>query len=549
MNLIRLLFSRSGGETPSATAPLPSADHRIWRRFAFGLLGGFAAIGVVITAMMLLHHYRYHVWAQRANLEDTLWSQRRLALAVAGRCADLRGSDGPELPAAAQIERAIALVARGDSTTSAAIKTQLEEFTAAVQRSAAATDYDRALVEFLEHRFHLAAVQARLAADAAAADLRGARAAKDAEADDRADEARERKRDAHMLAGFALCVGDEVEDALTEFVAAQDDHAPEIDDERWNSLQNRIGQLHWGLAARIPTRAGRDHLDAAIAAYRNALELSKRSLVPPDCMGTQRNLGLALLDRAERTPASDSAPFIGDAVAALRAALAASDPLHTPEQWVAARRGLAAALEQQTERDDPFDAAVYHRRTVALARDALAVLDRERSPGEWAMLQTCLGEALVSQAALSQSPKARALLIDAVAAHRRALTVATPERLPQLWTASQIDLGTALTRLAVAGESAAAAPLFSEAAAACRSTFAVITREQLPVDWAKAQAALALILRTHAERSTSPEATVLLEEASTACRRALTVFTAGEFPSLHAAILTESATIQLRNGS
>jgi tetratricopeptide (TPR) repeat protein len=152
--------------------------------------------------------------------------------------------------------------------------------------------------------------------------------------------------------------------------------------------QNNLGNALWRLGER---ESGTARLEAAVTAYREALQERTRERVPLDWAMTQNNLGNALWTLGERESGT----------ARLEAAVTA-----------------------------------YH--------EALQERTRERVPLQWAMTQNNLGIAL---AILGERESGMARLEEAVTAYREALQERTRERVPLQWAGTQNNLGNALRTL------------------------------------------------------------------------------------------------------
>jgi tetratricopeptide (TPR) repeat protein len=273
-------------------------------------------------------------------------------------------------------------------------------------------------------------------------------------------------------------------------------------DQRGVALNN-LGNALQTLGER---ESGTARLDAAVAAYREALKEYTRERVPLQWATTQNNLGAALTILGQRESGSAR---LDEAVAAYREVLKEYTRERVPLQWAMTQNNLGNALWTLGQRESgtaQLDAAV------AAYREALKEYTRERVPLEWATTQNNLGAALQI---LGARESGTARLDAAVAAYREALKEYTRERVPLQWAMTQNNLGAALQILG-ARESGTARP--DEAVAAYREALKEYTRERVPLDWAMTQNNLGNALRALGERESG---TARLDEAVAAYREAL----------------------------
>jgi tetratricopeptide (TPR) repeat protein len=200
------------------------------------------------------------------------------------------------------------------------------------------------------------------------------------------------------------------------------------------------------------------------------------------------------------------------AIAAFRAALEVWTRERVPLDWATAQNNLGTALSTMGEREE---GVARLKEAVAAFRAALKVGTRERVPLDWAMTQNNLGTAL---GALGERQEGVARLEEAVAAFRAALKVRTRKRVPLQWATAQNNLGTALARL---GEREEGVARLEEAEAAFRAALEVRTRERVPFHWALTQENVGLALISLGRRRKD---LVSLEQAVEAIGGALEVF-------------------------
>ena len=254
--------------------------------------------------------------------------------------------------------------------------------------------------------------------------------------------------------------------------------------------------------------SGAERLQAAVTAFRAALEELTRERVPLGWATVQNNLGNAFLTLGER---ESGTARLEEAVAAYRAALEVQTRERVPLDWARTQLNLGNALLRLGERES---GTVRLEAAVAAYRSALDVRTRERVPLDWAMTQLNLGNAL---AALGARESGTARLEEAVTAYRAALEEFTRQRVPLCWASTQMNLGAALLRL---GACESGTVRLEEAVAAFRVALEESTRERVPLDWAATQSNLGTAQRTLGERESG---TTRLEEAVVAYRYALDV--------------------------
>jgi tetratricopeptide (TPR) repeat protein len=254
-------------------------------------------------------------------------------------------------------------------------------------------------------------------------------------------------------------------------------------------------------------------LEQAVAAFRAALAVRSRDLVPFDWAITQSNLGAALLRLAER---DSGTARLEEAVATYHLALEElgrnRDPLGPlPLLWAGMQNNLGVALLWLGQSEDE---TAQFEDAIAAFRAALTVRRRDREPRDWAATQDNLGTALLW---LGQSEHETAQFEDAIAAFRAALTVRRRDRMPLAWAATKNNLGDALR---VLGEGESGTARLKQAVATLRAALEERTRERVPLDWAATQKNLGIALSRLGERENG---TARLEEASAAFEACLTI--------------------------
>jgi tetratricopeptide (TPR) repeat protein len=284
------------------------------------------------------------------------------------------------------------------------------------------------------------------------------------------------------------------------------------DADQRGTAQNNLGNALRTLGER---EAGTERLEAAVAAYRAALEEYTRDRVPLQWAAVQMNLGTALLTLGEREAGTER---LEEAVVAYRAALQEYTRDRVPLGWAMAQMNLGIALQALGAREagtGRLEAAV------AAYRAALEEFLRDRVPLDWARTQSNLGNALRT---LGEREAGTDRLEEAVAAFRAALKEWTRDRVPLQWAGTQNNLGVALRTL---GEREAGTERLEAAVAAHRAALEEFTRDRVPLDWAGTQMTLGNALQNLGEREGGTDR---LEEAVVAHRAALEEFTRDRVP-------------------
>jgi tetratricopeptide (TPR) repeat protein len=285
---------------------------------------------------------------------------------------------------------------------------------------------------------------------------------------------------------------------------------------QWAQTQNRLGNALARRGVQEETREkGIPLLQAAVAAYGEALQEYTREGAPRDWAGTQMNLGIALDMFGERE--RDRAK-LEEAAKAYRDALQELSREDEPFTWASAQMDLGNALETLGELETGTERLDEAR---AAYGETLKVYNREREPLDWARAQFNLGSAL---RALGEREKSTARLKEAVAAYREALKERTRERNARAWAITQNNLAKTLRRL---GGLETGTVALEEAVTAYRESLKEWTRERSPPDWAITQMNLGDALETLGKRESG---TARLEEAVAAYREALQENTRARVP-------------------
>ena len=254
--------------------------------------------------------------------------------------------------------------------------------------------------------------------------------------------------------------------------------------------------------------AGRDRLERAVGAYRQALTVYTRHRAPLEWAKVQNSLGLVLRDLAQREAGTER---LEQAVAAHHAALKVFSPEHNPLKWAAVQGNLGAVLRRLGELET---GTARLEQAIAAHRAALEKFSREHTPHDWALEQDHLGDALSS---LGERKNSTVPLEQALDAHRAALEVLTRDKVPLTWAATQNNLGVTLMAL---GQHGTGTERLEQSVDAYRAALQERTRERTPLDWALTQYNLGIALSTLGGRKDDRE---LFEEAQNAYRAALEV--------------------------
>jgi tetratricopeptide (TPR) repeat protein len=291
--------------------------------------------------------------------------------------------------------------------------------------------------------------------------------------------------------------------------------------EDWAMSQNALGIALMTLGMR---QEGAEALDAAVAAFRAALEIRTRDALPLEWALTQNNLGITLMRLGER---QDGTLSLSAAVTAYRAALEVTARDTQPLEWAAMQNNLGNVMERLDERQQGTGAI---EAAVAAYRAALEVRSREAFPRDWAMVQNNLSNALRRLATEQEGTKAQARALNAaVSAANAALEIYTVGESPLEWAAAQNNLGTALLALGAREQGTRS---LDAALAALRAALQVYTREALPLDWATTQNNIGYALWAEAERLGH---CTTVREAVTAFEAALEILARPNVPAYGAA--------------
>jgi tetratricopeptide (TPR) repeat protein len=160
---------------------------------------------------------------------------------------------------------------------------------------------------------------------------------------------------------------------------------------------------------------------------------------PFDWAATQNNLGVVLSRLGLR---GGGAEPLEAAIAAFNEALKVRTRDRSPLYWAKTQENLAVAFNRLGEREDV-------EKAVASYVEVLKVWTREGQPFDWARTQNDLGVAYFALASFQEKTEGQPdLLGKAVDAFNEALKERTRERVPLQWAVTEGNLGDALKRLA-----------------------------------------------------------------------------------------------------
>jgi tetratricopeptide (TPR) repeat protein len=311
--------------------------------------------------------------------------------------------------------------------------------------------------------------------------------------------------------------GDEFGDnqAILDAIQAYSSAAPqrERDPLEWAKIQHKLANALERLGER---ESETTHLEKAVAAYSEVIEVRNREHDQSGWAAAKNDLAYALLELGERE--NGSARFEAARDACMDALKVLTQPQDAPLR-AAVQNNLGNALFRLGETEST---TLQLEGAVQAYTEALKVRTPKDAPFEWAATNSNRALALE---ALGQRETGTAKLEQAVAAHKEVLTVRTRERLPLEWAKTQDNLGLALESL---GERESGTAHLEEAVGAFNAALEVQTRKDMPYVWAETQNSLGFALEALGKRETG---TARLEAAVTAITEALTVNTREHSPT------------------
>ncbi|MCL9998892.1 MAG: tetratricopeptide repeat protein [Erythrobacter sp.] len=282
-------------------------------------------------------------------------------------------------------------------------------------------------------------------------------------------------------------------------------------------------------------------MEAAIAAYRAALEFRTYNDLPAAWAATQNNLAAALGVLGDRSAGEAGIARLAEAVTAFRAALKVYARDEFRANWATTQGNLGTALRLQGERCGEVEGDALFAEAATAYRAVLEVCDQEILPAQWARAKNNLGALYLSQCKRQLGVAGFDLVTEALAAFRAALEVCTRNDLRELWAESQVHLGNALKAQGeLLGWTAGIAPQ-GDAVAAYRAALEVYTRDAHPANWAMTQNNLGIALQVQGQHQGGASGVALLGEAVEAYRAALEEQTRDAMPAQWAAAQTNLA--------
>lgn len=267
--------------------------------------------------------------------------------------------------------------------------------------------------------------------------------------------------------------------------------------ESWASTQNSLGVALLGLS---DYQEGTDALDAAVSAFRLALEVYDRERFPLGWAMVQLNLGVALGSLGGEHGRAGAREEAGRA---FLEALTVYTRERAPAEWTALQTNIAVELITSPGTGEDRDRALVA--AIDIFRQILTVRTREQDPAAWASTQYNLAATLETLGwrqfytlGWGTREAGAAMLNEAVTAYRRALQIYGREAQPMAWAQTQKGLGDALF---VLGEGRVSRSAIDDSVQAYRAALEVYTRERMPRDWADTSRRLAEALLIRAQRS------------------------------------------------
>jgi tetratricopeptide (TPR) repeat protein len=263
-------------------------------------------------------------------------------------------------------------------------------------------------------------------------------------------------------------------------------------------------------------------LEAALAAYNEALALTSEADAPADWAKIQDRVGQAMQVMGERL--ADSS-MLEASIGYYEAALAVRTEASAPVDWAKSQNNLANALYSLGARNR--DVALLEQ-SIPAFEASLRVFTPEAEPVRWATVANNLAAsrtkiAEVAYAATSDAemaammagvadpsniPEVKAArdaanvaLDEAIASTRAALSPALREANPLGWAMLQHTLATALVQR---GEINHMPDALREAADAYSAVLEIHTREQTPAQWTRTTNNLAIALKNLSDETSDP---------------------------------------------
>jgi len=181
-------------------------------------------------------------------------------------------------------------------------------------------------------------------------------------------------------------------------------------------------------------------LGAAVAAYREALQIYTPESSPGNYAYAQYSLGKALKSLATTLIGEEKLEKITESAAAQREALKIFTIGSDPENYAQAQNSLGNALRDQARYMEGEEKREKIDEAVVAHREALRVFTLESDPDNYAMVQNNLGNASDSQAEFFSGREKLRCLDEAVKAYMETLKVYDFKSFPERYSGTQINL-------------------------------------------------------------------------------------------------------------
>jgi len=224
----------------------------------------------------------------------------------------------------------------------------------------------------------------------------------------------------------------------------------------WAETKFLAGDAKFGLGQVVAEENEEERsrlLKEALAAYQQSATVYTRDRLPQKWAETENNLGGVLLILGEQISEDDEeeVKYLNESVAAFRTALEVRTRELLPLEWATTQQNLGAVLSTlaavASRASEDEKKVKYLKDAVVAFRAALEVRTQKQLPQQWAGTQNDLGIVLLSLGESVSGADGIKYLKDAVVAFRAALEVRTQEQLPEYWAATLGDLARAYVRL------------------------------------------------------------------------------------------------------
>ncbi|HZF14259.1 MAG TPA: hypothetical protein VFE33_36155 [Thermoanaerobaculia bacterium] len=224
--------------------------------------------------------------------------------------------------------------------------------------------YKLGLAAFAKNKFTEAARHFRDSADQDARQIEEIHRRREA-LEQREAQLRIKQIGALRLEGDSRLQAGDYERALAVYEEAHGHSSPDETASLWAATLNDISQAHWSLGYEGSSAASQAHLDQAVLASRQALQVCTREQLPQDWAMAQNNLADALQIQGTRADGARGAQLLADAVEAYKQALLVYTREQFPLGWALTQNGLCSAFREQGTRTEG-------QRSAQLLADAVA---------------------------------------------------------------------------------------------------------------------------------------------------------------------------------